>query len=45
MARHSFAASALACVGMWLGQAVRLRMSSTTFQRWFFAGLLLLGII
>jgi uncharacterized protein len=44
MARDSCVALVLACVGMWLGQAIRLRMSSTTFQGWFFAGLLLLGI-
>jgi uncharacterized membrane protein YfcA len=44
MARDSFVALVLACMGMWLGQAIRLRMSSTTFQRWFFAGLLLLGL-
>jgi uncharacterized protein len=44
MASDTFVALVLACVGMWLGQAIRLRMSSTTFQRWFFAGLLLLGI-
>jgi uncharacterized membrane protein YfcA len=33
----------LACVGMWVGQALRLRMSPITFRKWFFAGLLLLG--
>jgi uncharacterized protein len=43
MASDTFVALVLACVGMCLGQAIRLRMSSTTFQRWFFAGLLLLG--
>jgi uncharacterized membrane protein YfcA len=37
-------ALALACVGMWIGQAIRLRMSPTAFRRWFFVGLLLLGI-
>ena len=37
-------ALALACVGMWIGQTVRLRMSPTVFRRWFFVGLLLLGI-
>jgi uncharacterized membrane protein YfcA len=43
MASDTFVALALACAGMWLGQAIRLQMSSTTFQRLFFAGLLLLG--
>ena len=33
----------LACVGMWVGQALRLRMSPLTFRKWFFAGLLVLG--
>jgi uncharacterized membrane protein YfcA len=33
----------LACAGMWIGQALRLRMSPMTFRRWFFAGLLMLG--
>jgi uncharacterized membrane protein YfcA len=43
MASDTFVALVLACAGMWLGQAIRRRMSSTTFQRLFFAGLLLLG--
>jgi uncharacterized membrane protein YfcA len=34
----------MAALGMWLGQALRLRMSPATFRRWFFVGLLLLGI-
>jgi uncharacterized membrane protein YfcA len=33
----------LACAGMWVGQALRLRISPMTFRRWFFAGLLMLG--
>jgi hypothetical protein len=37
-------ALAMACAGMWLGQALRLRMRPTTFRRWFFVGLLLLGV-
>jgi uncharacterized protein len=40
----TIAALALACVGMWIGQAIRFRMSPTVFRRWFFVGLLLLGI-
>jgi uncharacterized membrane protein YfcA len=40
---ETLVALALACVGMWIGQALRLRMSPATFRRWFFAGLLLLG--
>jgi hypothetical protein len=37
-------ALALALAGMGIGQAVRLRLSATAFRRWFFAGLLLLGL-
>ena len=33
-----------ALAGMWLGQVVRLRLDQATFRRWFFVGLLLLGI-
>jgi uncharacterized membrane protein YfcA len=44
MAGSTIAALALACLGMWIGQAVRLRLSPATFRRWFFSGLLLLGI-
>jgi len=44
MAGETVVALLLACVGMWLGQAIRLRMSSTAFQRSFFAALSLLGI-
>ena len=40
---ETLVALALACVGMWIGQTLRLRMSPMTFRRWFFAGLLLLG--
>jgi uncharacterized membrane protein YfcA len=40
----TIAALAVACVGMWIGQTIRLRMSPTAFRRWFFVGLLLLGI-
>jgi hypothetical protein len=34
----------LACVGMWFGQKVRLRMAPAVFRRWFFLGLLALGL-
>ncbi len=44
MATEAFAALALACAGMWLGQASRRRMSPVLFRRCFFGGLLLLGI-
>jgi uncharacterized protein len=37
-------ALAMACAGMWIGQTLRLRMQPTTFRRWFFVGLLLLGV-
>lgn len=32
-----------ALAGMWIGQVVRQRLDQTTFRRWFFVGLLLLG--
>jgi uncharacterized protein len=34
----------LACAGMWLGQVARLRMAPAVFRRWFFLGLLALGV-
>ncbi len=37
-------ALALACVGMWVGQIVRLSLSATVFRRCFFGGLLVLGL-
>ena len=37
-------ALAMACAGMWMGQALRLRMQPSTFRRVFFVGLLILGI-
>lgn len=40
----SLVALGVALLGMWLGQIVRDRLSSTTFRRCFFAGLLLLGL-
>lgn len=44
MANEAFAALALACAGMWLGQALRRRMSPVLFRACFFGGLLLLGV-
>jgi uncharacterized membrane protein YfcA len=44
MTSDTFVALLFACVGMALGQAIRLRVSPSTFQRSFFAGLLLIGI-
>jgi uncharacterized protein len=37
-------ALALACAGMWFGQVVRMRMAPAIFRRWFFLGLLALGL-
>jgi uncharacterized protein len=34
---------AMACVGMWIGQSVRLSLRPATFRRCFFVGLLMLG--
>ena len=33
-----------ALIGMWIGQIVRLRLDQKTFRRWFFIGLLALGL-
>jgi uncharacterized protein len=44
MTSDTFVALLFACVGMALGQAIRLRVSPSTFQRSFFAGVLLIGI-
>lgn len=46
---HTTAATAavalvLACAGMWVGQAVRLRMDPAAFRRFFLLGLLALGV-
>jgi len=38
------AALAFAGVGMYIGQALRRRMSPAAFRQWLFAGLLLLGL-
>jgi uncharacterized membrane protein YfcA len=40
----TLAALAAAIAGMWVGQALRARLHPATFRRWFFAGLLLLGL-
>jgi uncharacterized membrane protein YfcA len=37
-------ALSLACAGMWLGQMARVRMAPAVFRRWFFFGLLVLGV-
>jgi uncharacterized membrane protein YfcA len=37
-------ALALACFGMWIGQAVRRHLSAQVFRRCFFGGLLVLGL-
>jgi uncharacterized membrane protein YfcA len=44
IASDTIAGLALACAGMWIGQAIRLRMSPTTFRKWFFTGLMALGV-
>ncbi len=40
----SLAAVAAAVVGMWIGQRVRSRIAAETFRRWFFVGLIGLGL-
>jgi uncharacterized protein len=37
-------ALAMACAGMWVGQLLRRALQPATFRRWFFVGLLLLGL-
>jgi uncharacterized protein len=44
LASDAFTGLVLACIGMWLGQAIRFRLSPTMFRQSFFAGLLLLGL-
>ena len=44
VAGPAFAALAMAGLGMALGQALRQRLPPATFRRWFFIGLLVLGI-
>jgi uncharacterized protein len=43
MAAMPLTAMAAAFAGMWVGQAVRLRLSPAAFRQWFFAGMLVLG--
>jgi hypothetical protein len=43
MAAPTLVALAAACAGMWVGQALRLRLSAAMFRRCFFIGMLLLG--
>lgn len=40
----ALAALAMACAGLWLGQALRMRLHPATFRLFFFVGLLLLGL-
>jgi hypothetical protein len=44
LAAPSIGTLAMALVGMWLGQAMRERLSPAAFRRWFFVGLLVLGL-
>ena len=44
MAGTTLAALVAVCLGMWAGQVIRLRLSAETFRRWFFVGLLILGL-
>lgn len=44
LASTAIGALVAAMAGMWIGQLVRLRLDQATFRRWFFIGLLLLGI-
>ena len=43
-AGESALALVAACAGMWIGQVIRQRLSPEVFRKWFFAGLLLLGV-
>src|SRR5262249_16593854 len=44
MAGDTLVALTLSCAGMWIGQSIRQRLSPSAFRRWFFAGLISLGI-
>jgi uncharacterized protein len=44
LAAPSIGTLAMAMVGMWLGQAMRERLSPGTFRRWLFVALLVLGL-
>ena len=44
LAMTAIVALVAALAGMWIGQVVRLRLDQATFRRWFFIGLMLLGL-
>ena len=44
LAAAAVVALVAALIGMWIGQIVRLRLDQATFRRWFFIGLLFLGL-
>ena len=44
MAGTTIVALALTCAGMWLGQRLRMQLPPAAFRKWFFVGLLLLGM-
>jgi uncharacterized protein len=44
LAGPTLAMLAMAALGMWAGQVLRLRLSPQTFRRWFLIGLALLGV-
>jgi uncharacterized membrane protein YfcA len=44
LASAAIVAMVAALVGMWIGQLVRLRLDQPAFRRWFFIGLLALGL-
>lgn len=44
VAGGAIGALAAACLGMWVGTALRQQLQPAVFRRWFFLGLLLLGI-
>jgi uncharacterized membrane protein YfcA len=44
VAGANFGALAMACLGMWAGQTLRLRLQPEKFRTIFFAGLLILGV-
>jgi uncharacterized protein len=44
LAGTTVGALAAACAGMWIGQALRLRLRPATFRQCFFLGMLLLGL-
>jgi uncharacterized protein len=44
LAAAAIVALVAALIGMWIGQIVRLQLDPATFRRWFFIGLLFLGL-